>query len=124
MKRPFSIDNNVYNSLFGQPPGLTHGELARVHENACQTIWDFIAVNSTVDWSAETLSDYQIASLREAAMEQAAFVINNGGDISRWAGIGIDGSIAPFDPVKYELAPKARQILTRSGFLYRGLGGC
>ena len=88
---------------------------------AIQQVWEFVNAHSGTYWKAiiEIISDYQMDSLKKAAVIQLRYNINNGGSLQDASGINEGtGGFVDYKQLQARIvAPTAINILERSGLL-------
>lgn len=128
MKIPFTFKREEFENEYSHLPLPSDGlQLENDIKSACRTVWLHIVTNSTLPWQKlandKQLTDEQIETLKDAAMEQYAYELDNGGSFSRMSGYdSINNTmISKEDIRKRIIAPMAEDLLKRNGFYYKGV---
>lgn len=128
MNIPFIFEREDFENEYNHLPLTSDSrQLENEIKSACRTIWLYVITNSSLPWqyraSNNQLSAEQIKILKEAAMEQYAYELDNGGSFARMSGYdSINNTmISKEDIRKRIIAPMAEDLLKRNGFLYKGV---
>lgn len=95
--------------------------------SACRTIWLNVISNSTIPWqtraNVNALTEQQLEVLKDAAMEQFAYELDNGGTFARMSGYdSINNTMISKEEIRKRIiAPLAADVLRQNGFYYKGV---
>lgn len=126
MNVPFSFTKDEYYKTFGLTPDSNDGEEVKTKiTQICRFVWMYICTNSSINWrnKADSLSKYQIETLKDAAMEQMMYEEKNNGSTAYSSGFDpFSNSVVDANDLHgRDIAPTARDLLSSGGFLYKGV---